>query len=78
LDEQSYLDQLHERKTYFLGSGAGKWEKICKHLNARFIPTPSTENSFSAMAHQRYQNQQFTDLLWSEPYYVKEFYSATQ
>jgi tRNA threonylcarbamoyladenosine biosynthesis protein TsaB len=78
LDEQAYLEQLNDRNTYFLGNGAAKWEKICKHLNARFIPTPSTENSFSVLAHQRYQNQQFTDLLWSEPYYVKEFYAATQ
>lgn len=78
LDEPSYQEWLNERITYFFGNGSAKWKPLCKHLNARFIPVASIESSFSEIAYQRYQNQQFTDLLWSEPYYVKEFYSATQ
>ncbi|HSP41213.1 MAG TPA: tRNA (adenosine(37)-N6)-threonylcarbamoyltransferase complex dimerization subunit type 1 TsaB [Gillisia sp.] len=74
LDNQSYLSLLNNGKVNFIGSGVEKFRNICDHPNARFIENelPSSGEMIN-LATQKYQNRQFEDVAYFEPYYLKDF-----
>ncbi len=75
INEQSYAHELKKNKILFFGTGAAKCEALIGHnANAVFIET----NTISAvnignLAWLKYQNQNFEDLAYFEPNYLKEF-----
>ncbi len=76
LDEHSFETELSRGPVLFFGSGAGKWENVCSHPNARFAKISPDPATFARLSYQLYEQQSFTSLAYSEPLYVKEFYSA--
>lgn len=67
---QSYLTQ----PTYFFGNGSSKCQATLQHPNAHFIATiqPSA-TAMMLLAEKAYNNQQFADTAYFEPFYLKEF-----
>lgn len=79
LDEFSFKKELNNFVILFSGNGYGKWKHVALHTNARF----DSEMHFLApflckLAAVRFSKQQFTDLVYSEPVYLKEFYTYTK
>jgi tRNA threonylcarbamoyladenosine biosynthesis protein TsaB len=76
LDEQSFSAQLVEKRIGFVGNGASKWEKICSLPNAVFPASREDARHFCHMTMAAYQNNQFADLAYAEPFYTKEFFNT--
>lgn len=73
LDEKSYALHLQKNKLVFFGSGAAKWKAIAGETNVSFAEINCLPEAFAALSNQYYHNSQFSDLAYSEPYYIKEF-----
>lgn len=76
LDEQSFAAQLAEQRIGFVGNGADKWKEICAHPNAVFPASMHNAVHFATMSLTHYQNKQFSDLAYAEPFYTKEFFNT--
>ena len=76
LDEQSFAAQLAEKRIGFAGNGAAKWKEICSHPNAVFPESMEDARHFSQMSFIAYQNKQYADLAYAEPFYTKEFFNT--
>lgn len=74
LDGQSYLQLLEKGKVNFIGSGVQKFREICDHPNAVFIENelPSAREMIGLATH-KYRNNEFEDVAYFEPYYLKDF-----
>ena len=74
LDENSYDDYLKTNKVFFIGDGVQKFRALCKHKNAVFIDNklPSAKQ-IGALAELKYHKNDFEDVAYFEPYYLKDF-----
>ncbi|MEX2335689.1 MAG: tRNA (adenosine(37)-N6)-threonylcarbamoyltransferase complex dimerization subunit type 1 TsaB [Fulvivirga sp.] len=73
--EEDFLQELlQEREVLFFGNGSDKCRGVIKHSNAIFIPGihPDAAN-IGFLAHQKFARQQFEDVAYFEPFYLKEF-----
>ena len=74
IDTDSFKEQLDLRPIYFLGNGAKKCEDVITHPNAHFIDgIRPLAKWMSPLAEKRHANEQFEDVAYFEPYYLKEF-----
>ncbi len=76
LSEEAFQEQLIDKKVLFGGDGSNKFQKICAHSNAFFANDtyPSAE-FMGKKAFEKFQNQQFEDIAYFEPNYIKEFHT---
>lgn len=75
IDEFSYSDYLKNQKVYFIGNGAAKCKPLLsKYENAFFDENflPSSKYMIP-LAEKAYAEQQFEDVAYFEPYYLKDF-----
>ena len=74
LNENSFIDNLKEGKTIFIGDGAIKFKALCNHENAVFYNDkfPSSANMVS-LAEAKYKISDTENVAYFEPYYLKEF-----
>jgi len=75
LDENSFKEMLSKNKMLFFGSGAIKWSSICTSENAGIINELEITTAINQLSYKKFINNDFTDLSYSEPLYVKEFFS---
>lgn len=70
----TYLEYLERGPVYFFGNGAMKCESVIQHPNAHFVPSinPLARNMFP-LAERAFFQQQFEDVAYFEPFYLKEF-----
>ncbi len=73
IDETSYADYLKGKKVYFIGDGASKCEAVLTHENAVFKESFPSAKYMGALAFSKYSAQDFEDVAYFEPYYLKEF-----
>ncbi|MFN3803363.1 tRNA (adenosine(37)-N6)-threonylcarbamoyltransferase complex dimerization subunit type 1 TsaB [Belliella pelovolcani] len=73
LEEKSFEHYLITGRVYFLGDGSGKFETICKHPNACFLPYLNSSLTIGYLAYEKYQRSEFENLAYFEPNYLKEF-----
>lgn len=78
IDETSYQDFLQKQPVYIFGNGADKCKEALSHPNAHFLDniTPLAENMI-ALAEKAFAEQQFVDVAYYEPFYLKEFQTTT-
>jgi tRNA threonylcarbamoyladenosine biosynthesis protein TsaB len=76
LNEASFLNTLEKEKIIFFGSGAGKWQQVCKHPNASFTTYLALPEAMADLAYQYFLHHRFADLAYSEPFYLKEFQNS--
>lgn len=78
IDEESYKDILDKHPVYFFGNGAEKCKAKLTHPNAHFIDNinPLAANMFP-LAEKAIALQDFKDVAYFEPFYLKEFVAGT-
>jgi tRNA threonylcarbamoyladenosine biosynthesis protein TsaB len=74
VEADTYLEFLEKGPVYFFGDGAAKCAKVITHPNARFIEGihPSARN-MAPLAEMAVVRENFEDVAYFEPYYLKEF-----
>ena len=75
LDKNSFEKELTDNPIVFFGSGAIKWKEICISPVAIFEPQPAIIHSFAQLARQDFIIKNLADPVYSEPVYLKEFFS---
>ena len=78
IEQNSFANYLIENKIFFVGNGANKWELICKNENALFLPNTSNPLAMNKLSFKKYENKDFTNLAYSEPSYLKEFFEGNK
>ncbi len=74
IDENSFTDLLANNIIYFFGNGSDKVKDILTSSHARFISGVETSASnLALLAEQAWQNKQFVDVAYFEPFYLKDF-----
>ena len=78
VDEDTYKSYLDERPVYFFGNGAEKCIEVINHPNAHLIKNvePLAKNMFP-LAEKRMMNEQFEDVAYFVPFYLKDFVAKT-
>ncbi|MDO5606911.1 MAG: tRNA (adenosine(37)-N6)-threonylcarbamoyltransferase complex dimerization subunit type 1 TsaB [Capnocytophaga sp.] len=78
LDENSYAEWFKKnQKITFIGDGAAKFAKICPHPNAVFIPDAYPQaRDMAALAYTSYLQNDFADIAYFEPDYLKPFHTG--
>jgi tRNA threonylcarbamoyladenosine biosynthesis protein TsaB len=75
LDEESFADYLLNNAIIFFGSGSEKWKSITKHANAFFENINVDASHLAILSYQKFSEKKFTDIIYCEPIYIKEFYT---
>ena len=76
LDPFSFNDELDNRLLVCFGNGASKWKNINRHPNVIFIDGKiDMDKGLAKLAADQYLANNFADLAYAEPVYLKEFYS---
>lgn len=75
LDENSFANIPEQSKVCFFGDGSTKYKTISKFENGIFVEDAFPLAEFmNEMAQEKFNNKQFEDVAYFEPYYLKEFY----
>ena len=75
LSEDLFVNYMLNKKMYFFGNGTQKWRTICSNKNADFITVENNSMIVSALAYQSFKTNKFASLAYSEPTYLKDFFS---
>jgi tRNA threonylcarbamoyladenosine biosynthesis protein TsaB len=77
IDESSF-NKLSDKKIIFCGNGSEKCKDILKSENFVFIPDiyPSAEY-MGIYSEKKFNEKKFEDLVYFEPFYLKEFVTTT-
>ena len=74
VNADTYKQWLDERPIYFFGNGAKKCADIIKHPNAHFIEgIEPLAKWMQPLAEKRFLNEQFEDVAYFVPFYLKDF-----
>ncbi len=76
LNEDSFANRLLKSRILFFGNGAKKWETICRYENALFAGPFNNVLSMSKLAHNKFKLNNFANLAYFEPLYLKEFFQG--
>jgi tRNA threonylcarbamoyladenosine biosynthesis protein TsaB len=75
LDENSFGELLQQHTIIFNGSGAEKFKAVIKNDNAIFLNIQHDARHMQTIAENMYLLKSFADKAYSEPYYIKEFFT---
>jgi tRNA threonylcarbamoyladenosine biosynthesis protein TsaB len=76
LDELSFKEELNNRSLICFGNGSLKWKTVSRYPNVLFIDEKlDIAKSLAKLASSLYLSQNFANLAYAEPVYLKEFYS---
>ena len=73
IDEHSFVHELENNTIYFCGNGMPKCKSVLQHKNAYFIDTRLNASNMLFPALLKYENQQFENVAYFEPFYFKEY-----
>jgi len=75
-------DWLQQERTSsaicFAGSGAAKWLQLIGSTDEIVLSTDSLLQAFARISTQIFQQQQFADVAYAEPFYCKAFYQPVR
>lgn len=75
LDENSY----HEFEPFaYFGDGADKMKEYWQNRNCEFVEVKASAFGQIRLAFDKFEKQQFEDVAYFEPFYLKEFYMPTK
>jgi tRNA threonylcarbamoyladenosine biosynthesis protein TsaB len=76
LNADSFENYFSTYKILFVGSGATKWSKICKNVRAvDFQNIEIKAEILNNLSLKKYNSNNFADIAYAEPFYLKEFFS---
>lgn len=75
IDEESYREEINRfQKIHFIGSGSAKIKGEIQNNNMSFVPdTVPSANEMCQLSHQKFIAEDFEDVVYFEPYYLKDF-----
>jgi tRNA threonylcarbamoyladenosine biosynthesis protein TsaB len=76
LDTNSFADLLEKHSITFFGNGSTKWKSLVTAPTAHFEDIEYSAKDMIALAANSYNQNAFTDLAYSEPLYIKEFFTT--
>ncbi len=77
IDEESYAE-VTTNKLFYFGNGASKCEKVLKNPNAVYVENVyASAKNMKNIAIRKFRNEEFEDLAYFEPFYLKEFIATT-
>jgi tRNA threonylcarbamoyladenosine biosynthesis protein TsaB len=75
LNENSFQDLLQQHTIIFNGCGAEKFKIVLKNNNAIFQNIQHDASHMQTIAENMYLLKSFADKAYSEPFYLKEFFT---
>ncbi len=75
IDENSFSAMLESNRILFCGNGSKKLQKITTASNALFNDTIANASHLAQLSYYYFRNKEFANLAYTEPSYIKEFYS---
>ena len=77
VDENTFAELLSEQKVLFCGNGMPKCRELLSTFpNACFVDAPISAKNMLPAALQKWQNSDFEDVAYFEPFYLKEYVAA--
>ena len=76
LHESLFIDYLEKTQIIFSGSGSKKFKPMLNHANALFLDIDFSAIHLAGIAHAKFVAREFEDMAYSEPLYLKEFYTV--
>jgi tRNA threonylcarbamoyladenosine biosynthesis protein TsaB len=73
LNAESYADLLEKHTVFFVGNGAAKTQDLIDHPNAHFDDQLPSSKEMCALSYQKHKAEDFEDLAYFEPFYLKDF-----
>lgn len=73
IDELSFSAYMGEGRAFFVGDACGKVSEVIKHRNAVFMNSLPSARTVGELAYEKYLRQDFEDVAYFEPNYLKEF-----
>ncbi|TKC10632.1 tRNA (adenosine(37)-N6)-threonylcarbamoyltransferase complex dimerization subunit type 1 TsaB [Pedobacter polaris] len=78
VDEKSFILELEEHSITFIGDGSAKCAPVLTHYNAHFSEGNYNSAAYmSALAYRAFQQKDFEDVAYFEPFYLKDFVFTT-
>ncbi|KQB99007.1 tRNA (adenosine(37)-N6)-threonylcarbamoyltransferase complex dimerization subunit type 1 TsaB [Pedobacter sp. Hv1] len=78
VDEKSFILELNQHYVTFIGDGAEKCIPVLDHQNAHFSNLNfNSAANMSSLAKEAFDNQNFEDVAYFEPFYLKDFVFTT-
>lgn len=74
IEPGSFDPLLQSNKILFSGNGSNKLKSIIHHPNALFTDATVTAADMADLSEKSFFKKKFTDLAYTEPFYIKEFY----
>ena len=76
IDEKSFSELLDLNEIVFFGSGANKMQEVVQHGKANYYVNPvhPTAEFMGQLAEEKYQQQEFEDIAYYNPNYLKPVY----
>ncbi len=78
LDEHSFSNELAGNQVIFFGNGSGKWKTINSSAAAVFADISIKPEAMNTLSYNSYLKNNFASVAYSEPFYLKEFYTVTR
>jgi tRNA threonylcarbamoyladenosine biosynthesis protein TsaB len=78
INENSFDELLSLNKIFFYGSGSKKLQKILHHDNAKYGTISVNAAHLAEISQKQFTQTLFADLAYSEPFYLKEFFSISR
>ena len=73
LSENSFENYLRKGPVYFCGDGVAKTKTIILHPMAVYLSSQISANQIGKLAYLKFENEDFEDLAYFVPNYLKEF-----
>jgi tRNA threonylcarbamoyladenosine biosynthesis protein TsaB len=78
LTEKSFDEELANNSICFFGNGSNKFQKIKNDRNAFFSEINFDAGSMVLLSEEKFSKNEFADLAYAEPLYLKEFYTPAR
>jgi len=75
LNSNAFSDQLAESEIIFSGNGSKKFQQFVKHPHAIFAEIYCSATHLALLSNNKFVSKDFDDIAYSEPLYLKEFYT---
>lgn len=77
ISDNSFTEIPMDSTIVHVGSGCEKWKHVVKYPNHIFIQNVNLPQAMAILSTEKYTRKSFTDLIYSDPLYLKEFYNPT-
>jgi len=78
IEENSFDSLLSLGKILFTGNGTEKLKKIVSHPNAMYKNSVTTAAEMVELCENKFVEKKFANTAYTEPFYIKEFYSPAR